>query len=78
MHQLPHNNIPRKTYEASETTFILKNENGQTFLEFLLILLVMMGMSFAMLRGFNGGIGSRWTAIVKVIAKPNPPNIQLK
>jgi hypothetical protein len=78
MNLLPQSKNTKTIINADGTTSIIKNENGQTFLEFLLILLVMMGMSFTMLRGFNGGIGARWVSLVKVIAKPNPGTIELR
>jgi len=78
MHLLPHSKTQKNHCNVNESVSILKNNDGQTFLEFLLLLLIMMGMSFAMLRGFNGGVGSRWVALVKVIAKPATANITLE
>ena len=48
-----------------------KNQKGQTFIEFLLILLVLMTISLTFFKSFNFGIGSRWEIYLKVIAYPN-------
>ncbi len=53
------------------------SHSGQTFVEFLLLLLVLMGISFAMIKGFNSGIGERWEALVRVIAAPSNDTIEL-
>ncbi len=49
----------------------VKNEQGQSFIEFLFLLLILMGLSIAMVTGFNGSVGERWKAIVNAIAIPN-------
>ena len=54
-----------------------QNDKGQTFLEFLLIMMIMISMSFIMLKGFNSGVGTRWVSLVKIIAKPTTSNIVL-
>lgn len=48
----------------------LKNAEGQTFIEFLFLLLVLMGLSFGVIAGFNGVVGKQWAAIVKAVAVP--------
>ena len=50
---------------------------GQTFLEFMLLLLVLMGLSIALVKGFNGGLADRWQALVRVIAAPSSDPIEL-
>lgn len=52
-------------------------ESGQTLVEFLFLMIVLIGMSFAMLSGFNAGIANRWQALVTLIAQPTPSNIEL-
>lgn len=49
----------------------IKNQKGQTFVEFLMLLLIMMGISYAMVAAFNGRTGQRWTEIVNIIASDN-------
>lgn len=51
----------------------LKNHSGQTFIEFLFLLLVLVTLSFSLLRGFNDTVGKQWRAIVKAVAIPNHP-----
>lgn len=56
---------------------LVKNRNGQTFFEFILLLLVLVSLSFITLKGFNNAIADRWLAIVKVVANPSPTAIEL-
>ena len=56
---------------------MVKNQNGQTFLEFVMLMLVLVSLSFITLKGFNNSIAERWLAIVKVIANPSPTAIEL-
>ena len=55
----------------------INNQNGQTFLEFIFILMILITISFAFLRGFNFLIGTRWEIMLKIIAKPNQNTISL-
>mgnify|MGYP000380268273 FL=1 len=48
-----------------------KDESGQSFIEFLFLLLILMGLSMTMTTGFNNTIAKRWKAIVEAIAIPN-------
>jgi hypothetical protein len=51
---------------------------GQTFLEFILLLLVILSMSIVMVKGINGSAGDRWVALVKKIAGPTTSPIELR
>ncbi len=44
-----------------------KNNKGQTFIEFLLLLIIVLGLSFAMIQGTQKGLKDRWRAIVSII-----------
>ena len=48
---------------------------GQTFLEFLLLMLIMVGLSLAMIRGFNTALADRWKALVEVISLPSSDSV---
>lgn len=63
----------RQKFQTKKLSFkeTLKNEQGQSFIEFLFLLLILMGLSIAMVTGFNGSVGKRWKAIVNAIAIPN-------
>lgn len=52
----------------------IKNQSGQTFIEFLFLLLVLVTLSFSLVRGFNDTVGKQWRAIVKAVALPNHPD----
>lgn len=52
----------------------INNNSGQTFIEFLFLLLVILTLSLTLVRAFNGTIGKQWSAIVQAIAKPNNNN----
>ncbi len=49
----------------------LHNEKGQSFVEFLFLFLLMIGLSYTMVAGFNGRVGQRWTEMVNIIASDN-------
>lgn len=49
----------------------LKNQRGQTFLEFLLLLIILVSMSFGLKAGFGYYIGTRWKVMLEIIATPN-------
>ena len=50
---------------------VLKNQNGQTFIEFIFILLLLVTISFSFMKGFSYLIGTRWEVMLKIIASPN-------
>ena len=49
------------------------NESGQSFIEFLFLLLSLVVLSFSLVRGFNDTVGKQWKAIVKAVALPHHP-----
>jgi uncharacterized protein (UPF0333 family) len=52
-----------------------KNQKGQTFIEFIFLLVVLMTISLTFFKSFNYGIGLRWEAYLKVIAIPNQDEV---
>jgi hypothetical protein len=54
-----------------------KSDSGQTFIEFLILLLVLIALSFALVKGVNNGIGNRWQLLIKMVASPNSDNVIL-
>jgi hypothetical protein len=46
---------------------IVKNKRGQTLVEFVLLLLVITGISIAFMRITNQGIGKLWIAFARII-----------
>lgn len=55
----------------------LKNQKGQTFLEFIFILMILVTISFGFMKGFSYLIGTRWELMLKIIAKPNSTEVVL-
>ena len=55
----------------------LKNQKGQTFLEFIFILLILITISFGFMKGFSYLVGTRWELMLKIIAKPNQSEVKL-
>jgi competence protein ComGC len=55
----------------------LKNNKGQTLIEFILLLLTIVIISLVCVKLFNSGIGNRWEALIKLITKPTETNIIL-
>ena len=56
---------------------LAKNEKGQSLVEFILLLLVLIIITFAMMRGFNSLIAARWTSLVKIISAPTDTPIEI-
>ncbi len=57
------------------------SNKGQTFFEFLFLLLIMFVISLAFFKGTNYAIGKRWVAIVKLVTAHDlktPPDIELR
>lgn len=69
-------NFPRKKfrYLAQENSKELLDDSGQTFIEFILLLLVLITLSMGMVGGFNNTVSKQWRALVKAIALPNNTN----
>jgi hypothetical protein len=55
----------------------IDNQKGQTFLEFIFLLLILITMSFSFMSGFRGYIGTRWETMVKLIASPNQNEVSM-
>ena len=55
----------------------LKNQNGQTFLEFIFILMILVTISFGFKSGFDRYIGTRWEIMLKIIARRNQSSVTL-
>lgn len=55
----------------------LQDQKGQTFIEFILLLVILMTISFGFIRGFNTLIGTRWEVMLKIIANPNQSDVSL-
>ena len=49
---------------------------GQTFVEFILVLLLLVGMAGIFMTISSRGVAQRWQIIVGVITSPNPDQIQ--
>lgn len=54
-----------------------KNQKGQSFLEFIFLLMILVTVSFAFMKGFSTLIGSRWEVMLKIIARPNQNSVNL-
>ena len=57
---------------------IIDDSSGQTFLEFMLLLFMILFMSYGLLISVNSAIGKRWENIVKIVAEPTGSTIQLR
>ncbi|MBC7427891.1 MAG: hypothetical protein H7336_04710 [Bacteriovorax sp.] len=55
----------------------LKNQKGQTFLEFIFVLMLLVTISFGFMKGFSRLVGSRWEIMLQIIAKPNQDSVRL-
>ena len=52
-----------------------KHNAGQTFVEFILLLLLIVGMAGIFLSISGKGVAQRWQTLVGVITSPNPDRI---
>lgn len=48
----------------------LKDEDGQSLIEFLFLFLIMLMLSFVMLNNMSSGVAKRWTSLIKIISSP--------
>jgi len=56
---------------TSQKEKLVKDQKGQTFIEFIFILVLLITISFTFMRGFTSLVGSRWGVMLKLIARPN-------
>lgn len=59
---------------------ILNNQKGQSLVEFILLFAIIVGISFAFMKGINSGLGVRWTAIANqlLIDTDNDNKLELR
>lgn len=60
---------------------MLQSNKGQTFFEFIFLLLIMFVISFSFLKATNFAVGKRWVAMVKIITGHDlktQPDVQLR
>ena len=58
----------------------IRKQNGQSFIEFMLLLFVLISMSLLLLTGSGKAVGGRWRAIIGYISasnldRPEPPEL---
>ena len=53
----------------------LCDQKGQTFVEFIFLLVIIITISFTFMRGFNHLVGTRWEIMLKLIARPNASEV---
>lgn len=63
---------------SKEPINTIKDENGQTFIEFIFLLLVLISMSFILIKGLNGYSGLRWRALIANITESSINDMQLR
>jgi hypothetical protein len=54
------------------------NDSGQTILEFILLLTIVLSLSIGLSAGLNGQIAKRWRALVYFISMPSETNIEVR
>lgn len=47
------------------------DSKGQSFIEFLFLLLILMGLSISLIAGVNNTVSKQWSALVQAISLPN-------
>lgn len=61
----------QKSNHAPEQ-FHINNEKGQTFVEFLFLLVILVGLSLGLLKGSNSFLAKRWEIAVGSIVRNYP------
>lgn len=61
----------------NEPKLLSANQKGQSFIEFVLLLVMLIGISYGLLAGINGNVAKRWKALVTIIAKPTDSSMAL-
>ncbi|RLA65044.1 MAG: hypothetical protein DRQ88_02700 [Epsilonproteobacteria bacterium] len=56
----------------------LKNDSGQTVLEFVLLLTVILMLSIMLTGGLNGRLAIRWKSLIEVISWPSDTPIVVR
>ncbi len=54
------------------------DKKGQSFLEFLLMMFLVLGLANLLLIGINGGIGKRWKLLIKKIIAPSSTDVRFR
>lgn len=57
---------------------IILNDSGQSILEFILLLTIVLSLSIVMSGGLNGQIAKRWRSLVYLISLPSDTNIEVR
>lgn len=71
--------LPTSIDKKSDGSSKRNSQSGQVFFEFILLLLVLTMLSYAMLNGVNRGVAKRWQAMVHLVTKVEgsaPPEFQ--
>jgi len=70
------NHFRQKIHSFYKRSFLklTNNSQGQSFIEFLFLLLILMGLSMTLVTGFNGTVSKQWKALVQAVAMPNTNN----
>ena len=53
------------------------NQKGQSFIEFILLMLLLVTISFTFMTGVRSFVGTRWETMVKIIAIPNSSEVAM-
>ena len=62
----------KKVLNTQKSTESNHSNSGQAFIEFLFLLIALIGISFGLIKGVNGSLGERWKGIISTIASPSP------
>ena len=65
-------------YTSENIKKLSKDQRGQTFLEFMLLLFMVMFMSYGMLITSHEAIAKRWETIDKIVSSPTDSKIQVR
>lgn len=63
---------------VNNTELIVKNQKGQTLIEFLLLLVSIVAIAFTFMRLINGNLAEQWTEMSQVILEDPTQTLQVR
>jgi len=63
---------------TNDYNFELKDQKGQTLIEFLLLLVSLVAIAFTFMRVVNGNLAEQWTGMSQVILEDPTQTLQVR
>ncbi len=53
--------------KKNKKSFVILDQKGQSFIEFVLLMLIVVGLSYGYMKIVNGNLAKRWEKMVNVV-----------